>query len=107
MAAAAAAAQVHSDPFALVEQLDRVLGDARVELLADRPMRHRAVMPVDVDVIIETGPPHAPLGIFIGLGRQLFQRRTVEFEKPVAPADAEAAHRPRVEIDNQLADRSG
>src|SRR5256885_13315411 len=38
---------------ALAEQLDRALGDPGVELLADQPVRHRVVMPVDVDVVVE------------------------------------------------------
>ena len=52
MAAAAVAVAV-----AAAEQLDRALGDARVELLADQPMRHRVVMPVDIDMVVEPDPP--------------------------------------------------
>ena len=69
VAAAETAAQVHRDALAPAEQLDRALGDAGIELLADQPMRHRVVMPVDVDVVVEPYPPHPPLGILIGLGR--------------------------------------
>ena len=83
-----------------------VRGDARVELLADQPMRHRVVMAVDVDVVIERRPAaDPPLGIFVGLGRQGLQRRAVEFEEQIAAADAEAAHRPGIEIGDQFADR--
>jgi hypothetical protein len=63
--------------------LDRALGDARVELLTDQPMRHRVVMPVDIDVVVEPDPAYPPLG----LGRQLLQCRTVQLEEQVAPAD--------------------
>ena len=105
MAAAPAAADVHGDALALAEQLDRALGDPGVELLADQPVRHRVVMPVDVDVVVEPDPPRPPFGILVGLGRQLLQRRLVELEKQVAPADAEAAHRPRIEVGDQLPDR--
>src|SRR5205807_964558 len=93
------------DALALAEQLDGVGSDARVELLADQPMRHRVVMPLDIDVVVEPDPTNSPLGIFVGFGRQLLQRRAIEFEEQIAPADAKTAHRPRVEIDNQLGDR--
>ena len=105
MPAAPGAAQMHRDALALAEQLDGVGGDARVELLADQPMRHRVVMAVDVDVIIEPDPPQPPLGIFVGLGRQRLQRRAVELEEQIAAADAQAAHRAGIEIGDQLADR--
>ena len=104
MPPAAGAAHVHRNPLALAEQLDRAFGDARVELLADQPMRYRVVMPVDIDVIIKPDPAHPPFGVLIGLGRQLLQCRSVELEKQVAPADAELAHGPRIEIGDQLGD---
>jgi hypothetical protein len=63
-------------------------------------------MPVDVDMIVAPDPAQPPFGIFVGLGRQRLQRRRVELEEEIAPADAEAAHRPRVEIGDQLPDRS-
>src|SRR5688572_5173691 len=59
MAATPAAADVHGDALAVAEQLNRALGDPGVELLADQPVRHRVVMPVDVDVVVEPDPPHA------------------------------------------------
>ena len=105
VAAAAAAAEVHGDALALAEQLDRVLGDAGIELLADQPVRHRVVMPVDIDVVVAPDPARPPFGVLVGLGRKLLQRRAVEFEEQLAPADTEAAHRPRVEIGDQLGDR--
>jgi hypothetical protein len=70
VAATAADAEVDSDAFALAEQLDRALGDARIELLADQPIRHRVVMPVDVDMVIAPDPAWPPFGIFVRLGRQ-------------------------------------
>src|SRR5258708_13055791 len=62
-------------------------------------------MPLDIDVVVEPDPTHSPLGIFVRFGRQLLQRRAIEFEEQIAPTDAKKAHRPRVEIDNQLGDR--
>ena len=80
VAATAAGAQVNGDALAPAEQLDRALGDAGIELLADQPVRHRVVMPVNVDVVVEPDPPHPPFGILVGLGRQRLQRRAVEFD---------------------------
>jgi hypothetical protein len=40
------AATKHRDTLAFAEQLDRAIGDACVELLADQPMRYRVVMHV-------------------------------------------------------------
>jgi hypothetical protein len=99
------AAQMHRDAPALAKQLDCVGGDARVELLADQPVRHRVVVPVDVDVIIEIDPAQTPFGILIRVGRQRLQRRAVELEEQVAAADAQAPHRRPIEIDDQLGDR--
>jgi hypothetical protein len=56
-------------------------------------MRHRIIMPVDVDMVIEPHPSHPPLSVFKGFVRQWFQRRAVELEKQIAAADTQAAHR--------------
>jgi len=87
MSTASGAAQMHRAALALAEQLDRVCGDARIELLADQPVRHRVVVPVDVDVIVETDPAQTPFGIFVRLGRPRLQRRAVELEEQIAAAD--------------------
>jgi hypothetical protein len=55
-------------------------------------------MPADIDVVIEPDAARPPFSVLIGLGRQLLQRRAIEFEKQLAPADAEATHWPRIEI---------
>jgi hypothetical protein len=75
------------------------------KLLADQPVRHRVVVPIDVDVIIETDPAQTPFGIFVRVGRQRLQRRAVELEEQIAAADAQAPHWSCIEIDDQLADR--
>src|SRR5882672_726325 len=97
VAATSAAQQMAGDTLALVEQLDRTLGDARLELLAQQAVRHRVVMAVDVDVVVEADPALAPLGVDVGFDRQSGERRTVEFVEQLASADAEVAHRPAVE----------
>src|SRR5260370_14088621 len=58
VSAAAGAAQVHRDALTLAEQLDRAGGDARLDLLADQPMRHRVVVAVDIDMVVEPDPAY-------------------------------------------------
>jgi hypothetical protein len=100
-----AAAHMHGDMIALVEQLDGVRGDARLDLLAQQPMRRRVVMPLDVDVVIERHAADAPFGIHERLRWQRRQRRLVELLEQLATADAELAHRPGVEVVDQRRDR--
>jgi hypothetical protein len=78
-----------SDALALVEQLDGAGGDAGFDLLAQQAVRHRAVVAVDVDVIVERDTAAAPLGIEVGLHGQGGQRRPVEFVGQLAAADLE------------------
>src|SRR6266851_6890157 len=88
VAAAGTAQQVTSDALAFVEQLDGALGNARLDLLAQQAVRHRVVMAVDVDMIVERDAALAPLGIDVGLDRQGRQSGPVEFVEQLAPADA-------------------
>ena len=64
--AAGAAQQMAGDALSPVEQLDGALGDARLELLAQHAMRHRVVMAIDVDVVVEADPALTPLGVDVG-----------------------------------------
>jgi hypothetical protein len=88
-----------------VEHLDRVRGDADIDLLADQGMRHRIKEAVDLDVIVEADAGQAPLGIDIFAGRQLTKHWTLDGLKQLAPADAEATHRALVDPAQRLADR--
>ena len=56
-------------------------------------------------MVVEADPAQAPLGIFVGARRQRLERRAVELEEQVAAADAQAAHRPRIEVGDQPGDR--
>jgi hypothetical protein len=104
VAAAQAAQQMAGDPLAPVEQLDRALGDARLDLLAQQAVRHRVIMAVDIDVVVESDAALAPLGVDVGLDRQSGERRPVELVEQLAATDAEPAHRPAVELAEQLHD---
>ena len=54
----------HAD--ALVQDLDRGVGDAGLDLLADEARRHRVIVIGDLDVIVGRDPALLPLGILIG-----------------------------------------
>ena len=60
--------RVARDTLALVEDLDRRAGNARLDHLADQFRRHRVVMVRDLDVII--GRDAGPLPFRIAVGRR-------------------------------------
>ena len=62
MTTVAAAAHVRRNPLALVEEFHRTRRDPRLDLVPREAIRHRVVMPLDLDMIIETGTPDPPLG---------------------------------------------
>ena len=66
------------DTLALVEDLDRRAGDARLEFLADQLRRHRVIMVGDLDVIIGRDAGPLPFRIAVGRVRQRIERRTIE-----------------------------
>jgi hypothetical protein len=44
---------MQGDTLSLAEQLDGLSGDAGVELLADQPTRHRIVVPIDIEMVVQ------------------------------------------------------
>ena len=90
---------------AAVEDLHRLRRDARLHLLAQQPERHRVEVLVDLDVVVEVHPAALPVGIFIGRRRQRLQGGPVDLLIERASGGAPAAHRPVVELIDQLADR--
>jgi hypothetical protein len=62
VAAAHATQQMASDPLTSVEQLDRALGDARFDLLAQQAVQHRVIVAVNVDVVVDPDAALAPHG---------------------------------------------
>ena len=59
----------------------------------------------ELPFIVQPNPPDPPLGVFKGLVRQWLKRRTVELEEEISAADPQAAHRPGIEISDELGDR--
>ena len=68
-------------------------------------VRHRVVVVVDLDVVVDVDARVLPLGVREGLGRQRPERRPVEaLEELAAARAAVVAHRLRVELVEQLGD---
>ncbi len=61
-------AQMAGNPVFRVEQLDGLVGDARLDYLAHQPIGHRVEVAVDLDVVVEPRPAAPPLRVGIGLG---------------------------------------
>ena len=81
-------------------------GDPRFDLLADQGMRHRVVVVVELDVVIEAGDPCPfEFGVLESGARQRPQRRPVERVEPAAARALELLERSVVEFAEQLPDR--
>ena len=63
-----ACAQMNGDALsALMENLDAAGGQPRLDLGAGEAVGDRIIVGVDVDVIVDTDPAHAPLAVFVRL----------------------------------------
>ena len=104
--AVAAGAQMRGDPLALDEDLDGSAGEPHLDLVAREAVGHAVEMALDLDVVIDADPAHAPFGKHIGLDRQGLELRPVELFEELPAGDAEPADRALlVEPLQQLADR--
>src|SRR3954463_7415781 len=90
---------------AAMEDLYRLCREARLDLFAQQPERHRIEVLLDLDVVVEVHPAALPGGIFIRCRWQLPQCRPVELLVKGPSDGTPAAHRTKVEIINQSADR--
>lgn len=94
------------DPLALMEYLDRIGGDTRLNLLAGKAIGNRVIMPFDLDVVIQPGTPDTPFGEDIALDRQGPQSRTIEFLEQLTPRAIDPTQDPDVvEVTEQFHDR--
>ena len=67
-------ADVTGDPLALMETFHRAHGHTHVHLRFDQPIRHRVIMPIDFNVIIDMNPRLFPFGEFVRDAGQRAQR---------------------------------
>jgi hypothetical protein len=74
-----------------VENLDAAGGQPRLDLGAGEAVGDGVIVGVDIDVIVDADPAHAPLAVFIGLVRQRLERRAIDLLEQLAAGDAEPA----------------
>jgi hypothetical protein len=91
--AVAARPQVHGDPLSLDEDLHGAGGEPHLHLAPREAVGNAVKVAVDIDVVVDTDPAHAPFGEDIGLGRQGLERRSAEFFEQLPPRDPEPADR--------------
>ena len=101
-----APAQMNGDALALMENLDAAGGQPRLDLGAGEAVGDRIIVGVDVDVIIDADPAHAPLAVFVGLAGQRVERRAIDLLEELAAGDAEPPEDLFfVELRHELAER--
>ena len=66
------------DPLPFVEALHGTFGEAGLQALPDQLIRHRVVVSVDFDVVVDVHPHLLPLGELVGLRGQGMQRRAID-----------------------------
>ena len=90
---------------ALVQNLDRGVGDARFQLLANEARRHRVIVIGDLDVIVGRSAALLPFGILIRRGWKSFQREPIDLCEQFVAAHPKLTHDLGVEVGDTLADR--
>src|SRR6266436_886973 len=105
VSAVAARTQMHGDPLAFDEDLDRARGQTCFDLGASEAVRHAVEVLVELDVVIDADTAQAPLGQDIRFDRQGFEVRPIEFfEKLPARSTEPAQHPLLVEAHHQIGD---
>ena len=101
-----ACAQMNGDALALMENLDSAGGQPRLDLGAGEAVGDRIIVGVDVDVIVDADPAHAPLAVFVRLAGQRLERRAIDLLEDLAAGDAEPAQGlALVELGHEFAER--
>src|SRR5271166_3982457 len=102
----AAGAQMDGDAFAFVEDLDTAGGQPRFDLGAGEAVGDGVIVGVDIDVIVDANPAHAPFAVFVWLARQRLERRPIDLLKQLAAGYAEPPKALLViELRHKFADR--
>ncbi len=79
-------AGVRRNPLALMENLDRALGEADPDLLAQERMWHRVVVTLDLHMVVEPDGALLPFGEDVSFLRQRLERRAFKFLEQGAAA---------------------
>ena len=75
------AARMQPDPRAALEDLDGGGREADVERLVHQRIRHRVVVAIDLDVVIDVDARLQPVGMDEALGRQRLQGRPIKLRR--------------------------
>src|SRR6266540_7510713 len=92
------------DPLAAMEDLDGACRDPYPHRLAQQRVRHRVVMPLDLDVVIEADPAFLPFRVEVGLDRQLLERGVLDLLEQNTPAGSQMSRHAGVEVRDQFPD---
>ena len=96
---------VDGDALALVENLNAASGQPRLDFGAGEAVGDRIIMGVDVDVIVDAHPAHAPPAV-IGLAGQRRERRAIDLLEQLGAGDAKPPEGLFfVELGHKLAER--
>src|SRR5947207_935437 len=87
-----------------VQNLDRSVGDARLDGRTDQPRWNRVLVLADLDVIVGRDHALVPFGIAVRLGRKRIERWPIDGFQQLGPALADLAHHLGVEIAYALPD---
>ena len=97
---------MHGDPLALDEDLHGAAGEPHLDLAAREAVGNAVEVTLDLDVVVDPDPAHAPFGEDVGLDRQGLERWPVEFFQQLPAGDPEPADRSLlIEVMEQLANR--
>jgi hypothetical protein len=97
---------VHGNPLALGEDLHGSARQAHLDLVAREAVGNAVEVALDIDVVVDADPAHAPFREDIGGNRQGLEQRPIEVFEELPAGDAEPADRARfVELPQQLDDR--
>ena len=92
------AARVRGHAYPALEDFHGRRRQSYVELLADELVRHRVVVMVDLDVVVDRDPRGLPIAVVVSLVGKRLECRLVEALEELAAARAVNPHRPVVEL---------
>src|SRR6202050_4121073 len=92
---------VARNPLSLVEDLDRLVGDADIDEFTDQAVRGGIPMAVDLDVIVGRDAATLPARKDVGLVGQLPQLGTIDLSEQFGAARTQTAHLAGVSCDGE------
>ncbi len=105
MAPLEGALDVAGDALAVLEHLDRRARHPHPDLGPCVLTRHRVVVAIDLDVVVDANPRHLPFSVLVGQHRQRPQGRLVHLGEGAGAAAGQLLERPLVQVVEQRAQR--